>query len=163
MRRRFSSRRTILPRLDFCPFWAWRLPSVRPSLSAGKHYRVAIGRLAKILPSCTQPRTVSSLCRRRSTTRAFGGGPPVERFTSGALIADAHCNLSISSLFTSLFSFFLNYLKCYLSNNEISKEQKKNWTCRFFALWLMSSFLRKKKMFCVFSLFPCRKKRACCL
>lgn len=153
MRRRFSSRRTILPRLDFCPFWAWRLPSVRPSLSAGKHYRVAIGRLAKILPSCTQPRTVSSLCRRRSTTRAFGGGPPVERFTSGALIADAHCNLSISSLFTSLFSFFLNYLKCYLSNNEISKEQKKKLNLSFLCIMAYVEFFEEKEnVLCVLSL-----------
>lgn len=120
MRHRFLSHRTILPRSDLCPFGAPRLPSVRPS-SLSHAVRKT---LAKILPSCTQPGTVSSLCRRRSTTRAFGGGPHVERLASGAFIADAHCNLSISSLFTSLFSFFLNYLKCYLSNNEISKEQK---------------------------------------
>lgn len=43
---------------------------------------------------------------------------------SGAVITDACCNLSILSLFRSLFSFFLNYLKCYLSNNDILKEKK---------------------------------------
>lgn len=69
----FPPRRTILPpRLDFCP-----LPSVEATVSAaasGKRWQTATGKLAKILPSRTQPQhTVSSLCRRRSTTRAFGG------------------------------------------------------------------------------------------
>lgn len=76
-------------------------------------------------------------------------GVSVERLASGAVIADARCNLSILSLFTSLFSFFLNYLKCYLSNNEIWKEKKIELVvilhyglCQVF--W--------GKMFCVFSL-----------
>lgn len=87
-------------------------------------------------------------------------GVSVERLASGAVIADARCNLSILSLFTSLFSFFLNYLKCYLSNNEIWKE-KKNWTCRFFALWLMSSFLRKNVL-CVLSSCGVKKELVVC-
>lgn len=56
----------------------------------------------------------------------------------------------LSSLFTSLFSFFLNYLKCYLSNNEIWKDKKKNLS--FLCILFM------EKLFCVFSLFLCRKK-----
>lgn len=62
----------------------------------------------------------SRLCFNVEAQRGFvETGVSVERLASGAVIADARCNLSISSLFTSLFSFFLNYLKCYLSNNEI--------------------------------------------
>lgn len=78
----------------------------------------------------------------------------VERLTSGAVIADACCNLSILSLFTSLFSFFLNYLKCYLSNNEIWKEKKE------LVVFLHYGFCRVfwGKMFCV--LFPCCKKKS---
>lgn len=111
----------------------------------------------------TAPQTAPSIARSRRARREAprprfrveaqegrGRRVPVERLASGAVIADARCNLSISSLFTSLFSFFLNYLKCYLSNNEIWKE-KKNRTCRFFALWLMSSFLRRNVL-CVLSL-----------
>lgn len=64
-------------------------------------------------------RRVSSFLRCRSTNVGRGGGVCVGRLTSGAVVARARCNLSISSLFTSLFSFFLNYLKCYLSNKEI--------------------------------------------
>lgn len=76
-------------------------------------------------------------------------GVSVERLASGAVIADARCNLSILSLFTSLFSFFLNYLKCYLSNNEIWKEKKIELVV-FLHYGLCQVFWGK--MFCVFSL-----------
>lgn len=48
-------------------------------------------------------------------------------FTSGAFTTDARSYFSIWSLFSlSLFSFFLNYLKCYLSKQCNQKGQKKN-------------------------------------
>lgn len=102
----------------------------------------------------------SRLCVHVEAQQGRRNGVSVERLASGAVIADARCNLSILSLFTSLFSFFLNYLKCYLSNNEIWKE-KKNWTCRFFALWLMSSFLRKNVL-CVLSSCGVKKELVVC-
>lgn len=51
----------------------------------------------------------------------------------------------LSSLFTSLFSFFLNYLKCYLSNNEIWKDKKKK-NLSFLCILFMETVL------CVLSL-----------
>lgn len=85
----------------------------------------------------------------------------VERLTSGAVVARARCNLSISSLFTSLFSFFLNYLKCYLSNKEIpkkkQKKEKKNLNLSFLCIMAYVRFFNKKCL-CVLSF--CAVKRA---
>lgn len=65
---------------------------------------------------CTVSCEASCLCFDVEAQEGRRNRVSVERLTSGAVIADARCNLSILSLFTSLFSFFLNYLKCYLSN-----------------------------------------------
>lgn len=81
--------------------------------------------------------------------RVVGSRVSVERLTSGAVIADACCNLSILSLFTSLFSFFLNYLKCYLSKTETWKNKKKS-NLLFLCIMAYVKFLRRK-MFCVLS------------
>lgn len=81
---------------------------------------------------------------RRSRSRVS-----VKRLTSGAVIADARCNLSILSLFTSLF-FFLNYLKCYLSNNEIWKEKKKS-NLSFLCIMAYVEFFEEKNVLCVLS------------
>lgn len=84
--------------------------------------------------------------------RAMETGVSVERLTSGAVIADARCNLSISSLFTSVFSFLI-YLKCYLSNNEVRKE-KKNELVVSLHYGLCQVFWGKK----CFIVLLCRKK-----
>lgn len=60
-----------------------------------------------------------------------------------------HCSLLCSPSFLIILSAIYQTMKS-------ERKKKKNWTCRFFALWLMSSFLRKKCFVC--SLFPCRKK-----
>lgn len=100
-------------------------------------------------------------CRRRSTTRAFWRrGHPSSVSPQGlsspmliVIFLSRHCSLLCSPSFLIILSAIYQTMKSQRS------KKKKNWTCRFFALWLMSSFLRKKKMFCVFSLFPCRKKK----
>lgn len=113
-------------------------------------------------PSCTQPDVAQSSAKHLVVVfnvKAQEGSRnrvSVEPLTSGAVMADACCNLSILSLFTSLFSFFLNYLKCYLSNKEIWKE-KKNELVVSLHYGLCQSFLRKNVL-CV--LFPCRKKKS---
>lgn len=103
-------------------------------------------KLPKAHPVCPESLVVPSVSKhkRGRRWRSWRGAPHLR-----GCRRRARCNLSISSLFTSLFSFFLNYLKCYLSNKEILKKKKKR-TCRFFALWLMSVFLRRNV--CVFSL-----------
>lgn len=56
-----------------------------------------------------------------------------------------HC-----SLLCSPFLFILSAIY-----QTMKSERKKKWTCRFFALWLMSSFLRKKNVL----LFFCAGKK----
>lgn len=83
----------------------------------------------------------------------------VERLTSGAFGANACCIFLSMSLFTSLFFWFLSYIKCYLSNKE--KEQKNNNLLFLCIMAYVNVFWRK--LFCAFFSFLCRKKWACCL
>lgn len=128
---------------------------MRPSMSTGKHLSGGDGNTRQNLTELhAASHSLVFVVDVEAQRGRFGGGPPVERFTSGALIADAHCNLSISSLFTSLFSFFLDYLKCYLSNNEISKEQKKKkLNLSFLCIMAYVEFFEEKEnVLCVLSL-----------
>ena len=63
-----------------------------------------------------------------------------------------HCSLLCSPSFLIILSAIYRTMK---SERKKRKKEKKNRTCRFFALWLMSSFLKKK---CLCVLFPWRKK-----
>lgn len=64
------------------------------------------------------------------------------------IFLSCHCSLLCSSSFLIILSAIYRTMK--------SERKKKNQTCRFFALWPMSSFWRKKCFVC--SLFPWRKK-----
>lgn len=113
--RRWTRFRVVAPffsSFQRCPFHILSVPKKQRQIA--KSHRLA-----------QKPHVAQSQCEASrlfvhvEAQQGRRNGVSVERLASGAVIADARCNLSILSLFTSLFSFFLNYLKCYLSNNEI--------------------------------------------
>lgn len=63
------------------------------------------------------------------------------------IFLSCHCSLLCSPSFLIILSAIYQTMK---------SERKKKWTCRFFALWLMSSFLRKNVL-CVLSFCAVKK------
>lgn len=153
MRHRFLSHRTILPRFDFCPFWAQRLPSVRPSSLSHADRK----KLAKIL---AQSRLCVDVKAQRGRLEA---GHPSSFSPQGlsspmliVIFLSRHCSLLCSPSFLIILSAIYQTMKSQRNKKKFKLVVSLHYgLCRVF--W------EKKKMFCVFSLFPCRKKRACCL
>lgn len=77
----------------------WRLQSLFTHKHDGCKLR------CQISPSCAHARSSEASCLcfnvEAQHNRVVGDGVPVERLASGAVIADARCNLSISSLLCS--------------------------------------------------------------
>lgn len=68
------------------------------------------------------------------------------------IFLSCHCSLLCSPSFLIILSAIYQTMK---------SERKKKWTCRFFALWLMSSFLRKNVL-CVLSFCGVKKELVVC-
>lgn len=127
---------------------------MRPSLSTGKRYRAAMGRLAKISASCTQPRTVSSLL---STSKHNEGvleaGHPSSVSPQGlsspmliVIFLSRHCSLLCSPSFLIILSAIYQTMK-----SQRSKKKKLNLS--FLCIMAYVEFFEEKEnVLCVLSL-----------